>query len=382
MKRETCHTLAGLVSGRLNPHALSPPELQEVIELAPSHGLGPMLLWAAEQAGIDTTDPLWAALVASEQKNRLRYLLRTSSHAAVQAAFAAADIPCIWLKGFALAHTVYPRPTLRPMVDLDVLVPFDRRRAALATANAVGYHETEPEMFAGYHELLHHYDLYGHIEDLIKLELHFRLLGPGERLLPQAEHEWFWSQTQAVVYRDLRFTALNPEAHLLHLCAHAVLHHGETEFILLRYLDLHLLVTSTETLDWPLVLEQAVHLRWTYAVERALGYAQGYFATPLPEGLLDELRQRRPRGEAIAYATRQQPSNHWEDFLKNLRALPRSERLRFAVRTFLPSAEYLRFSYRIDADWKLPFYYVRRWLFFAKEAARTLGRWLIGRGKE
>jgi hypothetical protein len=36
-------------------------------------------------------------------------------------AFAAAQIPVLLLKGAALAHTLYPAPGLRPMVDLDLL---------------------------------------------------------------------------------------------------------------------------------------------------------------------------------------------------------------------------------------------------------------------
>ena len=68
--------------------------------------------------------------------------------------------------------------------------------------------------------------------------------------------------------------------------------------------------------------------------EHTLGCAQGYFGTPLPEDLLPALQQRRPRGEAIAYARRPQPRNHWEDLLKNLRALPGRQRVRFFVRTF------------------------------------------------
>jgi hypothetical protein len=265
------------------------------------------------------------------------------------------------------------------MLDLDVLVPFDRRQEALAAANAAGYHTDVLEQFPGYNDLLHHYELHGHLEDLVKLELHFRLIGLGDTLLDPAEMDWFWGQARPAAWQDLRFSALAPEAHLLYLCAHAILHHGETDFQLRRYLDLHLLVTHTPALDWPLVLERAVDLRWTYAVDRALGYAGDYFATPLPTGLGEDLRRRRPRGERIALAGRRQPTNPWEDLVKNLRMLSGPGRRRFLLGTFFPSAAYLRAHYQVDADWKLPFYYIRRWLFFAKEAARTLGKRIVGR---
>jgi hypothetical protein len=90
-------------------------------------------------------------------------------------------------------------------------------------------------------------------------------------------------------------------------------------------------------------------------------------------------RGRRPPGEPIAYATRRQPTNHWEDLLKNLRALSGAARRRLLLGTFFPSPDYLRAHYRVDAAWKLPWYYVRRWLHFAREAARTLGNRIAGR---
>jgi hypothetical protein len=365
------HLLAALVAGRQDPRALPPDRAAELVPLARRHGLGPMLLWAVEQAGLDPAASPWSPLLVADRRQKLRYLLGVSSHQAVQSVLDAAGIPSLWLKGFALAHTVYPRPDLRPMIDLDVLVPWDRRHEALAAVNAAGYHNDALEPFPGYDDLLHHYELYGSVEDLVKLELHFRLVGLGDALLDPVELEWFWGQTRPVVWQDLRFLALAPEAHLLHLCAHAILHHGETDFQLRRYLDLHLLVTHTPAPDWALVVERAVELRWTYAVERALGYAQEYFATALPQGLLEELRQRRPRGERIALATRRQPTNHWEDLVKNLQMLTGPARWRFLLGTFFPSAAYLRAHYQVDAGWKMPLFYVRRWGFFAKEAVRT-----------
>jgi hypothetical protein len=371
------HTLAALVAGRQDPHALPADQVAALLPLAQRHGLGPMLLWTVQQAGIDPAAPPWTPLITAGRRQKLRYLLAVSSHQAIRAALDAAGIPSLWLKGFALAHTIYPRPDLRPMLDLDVLVPFDSRQEALAAVNAAGYRADVPEQFPGYDDLLHHYELHGNVKDLVKLELHFRLIGLGDSLLAPAELEWFWGQAQSVAWEDLRFLALAPEAHLLYLCAHAILHHGETDFQLRRYLDLHLLVTQTPALDWTLVVERAMKLRWTYAVERALGYAQEYFATVLPKGLLKELQRRRPRGERIALATRRQPTNHWEDLVKNLRMLSGSARWRLLLGTFFPSAAYLRDHYQVDADWKLPFFYVRRWLFFAKEAGRTICQRLV-----
>jgi hypothetical protein len=263
---------------------------------------------------------------------------------------------------------------LRPMVDLDVLVPFDQRRQALGVLHAAGYHEKGPEPFAGYHDLMHNYTLRGGVRDLVVLELHFRLVGPGDRLLSQEGLGWFWEQTRVVGYRDRQFTALAPEAQLLYLCAHAILHHCEASLSLRQCLDLHLLATRTPHIDWSLVLERAVGLRWTYAVERALGRAQEIFATPLPDGFLVELADRRLEGEPIAHARRRPATNHWEALMQNARLLQGRKRWRLLVGTAFPSVEYMRHNYQTQATWALPWYYLRRWGFFAREALKTARR--------
>ena len=48
---------------------------------------------------------------------------------------------------------------------------------------------------------------------------------------------------------------------------------------LAHYYDLHLL-TSLETFDWALIVEQAVKLGWTYTVDQALTLIRDYFGTP------------------------------------------------------------------------------------------------------
>jgi hypothetical protein len=71
------------------------------------------------------------------------------------AAFAAAAVPIIVLKGAALAHLIYPSPELRPMVDIDVLIDPIHAEAAVRIASDLGYAfaSRHPSKFAG---RLHH----------------------------------------------------------------------------------------------------------------------------------------------------------------------------------------------------------------------------------
>ena len=100
-----------------------------------------MLLWVVKESDIDVTlDPLWMPLVLSTREVVVYNMALEHAQSQVDAALTKACIPALWLKGFALARTVYPNATLRPMGDLDVLVPYEQRELALNVVNSLGYH--------------------------------------------------------------------------------------------------------------------------------------------------------------------------------------------------------------------------------------------------
>ncbi|MCZ7540503.1 MAG: nucleotidyltransferase family protein [Anaerolineae bacterium] len=266
--------------------------LETLVGTAIRHNLAPLVLWALKQRA-DTLDPALAAqlapLQAQARQVAARYVHLKTARAHVDATLASAGIPALWLKGAALAETVYPQPVLRPMGDLDVLVPFARRAEALAALKAAGYAD-EPRdplgaqvaAFLPPDETHHHYNLVGGPGGGVRVELHFRV---ARAILPDlAALDWFWSQAMEATDRQgkpLGFSTLRPAAHLLYLCAHALLQHGEGQIGLLHFYDLHLLATVYD-LDWALIVERAAILRWTYPVERALALAQGVFRHARP----------------------------------------------------------------------------------------------------
>ena len=94
-------------------------------------------------------------------------------HGPLLAAFAAADIPVLLLKGAALMHLLYPRPELRPMADVDVLVSRSRLERAAGAARGCGFRfaEAYASRFTGRH---HHLPVAtaSHAGFTIALEIH------------------------------------------------------------------------------------------------------------------------------------------------------------------------------------------------------------------
>lgn len=255
------------------------------------------------------------------------------------------------------------------MSDLDVLVPYAQRESALSIVERLGFHfyETDGHLMSSQEalelNLTHHYHLKGGIQDSVVLELHFRWLGTDDELFPIRDLEWFWTQT-TIVQSGSQFTILLPEAHLLYLCAHAVLQHGEENTILRHYFDLHQLIKNTPV-DWDKVIKQAAVLGWEYVVDRALFLAAKYFSTPVPATTFADLRKSRPKPRPSAVADRvvriQSKGARWERTLIRLHQLSFFERIDLVRRIIFPPQSYMRFRYGLRPNRRVCFFYPYRW---------------------
>lgn len=368
--------LAALVAGHAHPRAIHPAHWEGLATLALHHGLGPLLLWRVQAAG--EGEALGAALEmlrAARARDSVQHLLAQKSQDRIQQALAAAGIPCLWLKGIVLAEMNYPAPELRPMVDLDLLVPYARRKEALDVLQQAGY-RLLPQLFDGTEALKHHFALHGPEGDKALVELHFRLLGAADRLLSLAGVEWFWQQAISFgsTSADGRVT-LRPEAHWLYLAAHALLQHGEADLRLLRYYDLHQLIVTTTPFDWGLLSAGAKRLGWTDVAARALHLTQRYFATPLPAGWVQGLDSDGLSNAMQAHMQRRRGVRTLsERVIHDLITMGWDARLRAAQRILLPPPSYMRRRYAVSDPWRLPAAYWARWQHMARDAWQTLRR--------
>lgn len=372
---DTLLTLTSLISHRAEACEIMPEKWPLILRSALSHGVGPYLWWELREAHIDAAilEPLkWAFW-----QNAARALRYELAQANVQAALADAHIPLLWLKGGALAHTVYPKSSLRPMADLDLLVPYERREFALEAVQGLGYDFVVPQSSIQplnedgiYQKLTHHYVL---SSDGVLLELHYHLLRKDKVILSPQQMEWMWCQTETFAVGDNLYSTLKPEAHLLYLAAHAILQHGEYQSNLKQYLDLHLLIQRSP-LDWNLVLQQAVTFKWTYAVERALTLAIQFFDTPVPKSILRKMKDFRPEDEEVLYAIHlRDKGERWERMRRTLAYLSFSEKIEYSQRVVFPSRAYMRQRYAIKEGRSVLPYYIYRW----GDMAQAIVRWLL-----
>lgn len=201
----------------------------------------------------------------------------------------AAGIPLVVLKGAYLARAVYGDPALRPMGDMDLLVP----RADLERAGRIllelGYSpENHPELEKAYAN--NHHLLPFQKEGSREIELHWSIDALG---IPRAgaapvspfalSMDEVWARVQPAGIPGAGLLALSPEDLVLHLCLHASFHHGFN-------IKLHHLCdigwVARRGVDWDRV--ESTALAWNAArlVYATLRLTREVLDAPIPDGLL------------------------------------------------------------------------------------------------
>ncbi len=147
------------------------PTVDEVrlLGLAQTHHLAPVLDFCLP-AGVLPAGAA-VALKGITRQRRVRTLVMTQAFQALAAGLLQAGVPYLPLKGIALAHTVYPSPTLRYFDDLDVLIPANATETALAVLRRLGYAPHPNAVRPDWHHLIP----YAHAEHGTTVELHTAL---------------------------------------------------------------------------------------------------------------------------------------------------------------------------------------------------------------
>lgn len=190
------------------------PEL--LVDRAIVHRLGP-LLWTAlgrAEARHVLSSASKAALRADAARWRARaHYLAVALERAVDP-LAAAGLEPVVLKGAALAWR-YPDVALRPMLDVDLLLPRELHSLALARLKREGWHRLPVPGRVHYETVLVHPDVPAHA-----IEVHSALDTWQERATTLRADE-LWERRRTVVVAGRRLTVLDPNDEALVLAVHA-----------------------------------------------------------------------------------------------------------------------------------------------------------------
>ena len=205
-----------------------------------------------------------------------------------------AGVDFIWMKGAALAFTVYPNPACRGRGDLDLWIQVAQLPLATAVLQDLGYrlssNEDRPDALAL---------LYGGEQKMVGQGLGLDLIelqwpairGEWVRHTTAVDHAGIWQRRVPMTLEGQSFCVMAPEDALIHLCLHQAINHQFSAPWLRNLLDIHLLVAKYE-LDWTEVAARADQWRLTTVIWTVLCLAQRLLNTAVPVASLMSLAPR------------------------------------------------------------------------------------------
>ncbi len=289
-----------------------------------------------------------------------------------------AGIPVVALKGICFALTIYPDIGLRPMVDLDLLVPKSQLGVAVKIAHELDYIEPVPEAFPGINDLLlHSVDLQKQAMPFVALEIHYSLVAE-KSFTYAAPVDWFWTQTETLRMSTDEtnldnILMLTPTAQVLYACAHAMLKHGLRNTSLRWFYDIDRLIrVHSNRIDWDLLLAQSMEFKWGSGVYAALSQTVTTFDTPVPRHTLNLLSQILDRNTELVLTYQRQPITHTLDEYQKFKTLDGKGRFKMFMALAIPGSAYMHWRYGIINSWTLPFWYLYRWWCIFIDGMRTI----------
>lgn len=357
---------------------LTEAEWEHLLTIAKAEGVAPLLSWVFRSGS-------WPPAIPAPIRSRLTNLYYDAIARSVMlhqelnhvlAAFTRAGIPVVVLKGAALATTLYPKPALRPMGDLDLLVRSKHLAHAEAIVKELRFTPEPQKIGLGMESLLaYEANFDGGREMSIHLELHWNLIG-GERSRYRPRIEWFWQRTQSIELSGVPTLMLDPTANLLYLTAHLMIKHSVPERRLIWFYDLHLLIKDCgDHIDWGDLIGRAAEFGWLPALHQAIRQVHDYFDTPVPSAVPDQLAERARK---VSYqepgAESGRVNSRVTSMWHRLSALDKTALFRVLLGLLFPSRAYLRQRYRFRANWLWPLWYVYRWGDMILDSVLTMAR--------
>ncbi len=238
--------------------------------------------------------PEWERLFKARRLTAVHNLLLRQELRKTFEALREEGIPALALKGVVMAYTTYPDPSLRPMSDVDLLVPPGKREEALRVLRTLGYEFPESVLATNRD---HNWRLGANQEfapplrlraSPVLLEVHSQL-ECSEPLFPMSVQE-YWSRSILVDLKGLTVRTLCPEDFLFHLCLHQSRSH-RFEKGLLPLVDLKLLLDSRPHWNWPGIAERSLRCGCATWMYLTLEVARDLVGAPIPDSFFQALPQ-------------------------------------------------------------------------------------------
>lgn len=206
----------------------------------------------------------------------------------------AANIRAIVLKGAALATTVYGNLAVRDMQDVDLLLPPDQMQMAISLLEEMGFGRDGVDLFPagsplGWHATL----LEKPGSPTLLVELHSRLL-QSAHYATRPGFAALYERSLSIEIEGIPTRTLAPDDQLLHLCGHAMAHHGGALASVGPDIA-HVIARYQAELDWERLLVTAQANDWVMSLQTVLLSVVEDWWVSVPAGMTERIKQLKPR---------------------------------------------------------------------------------------
>jgi hypothetical protein len=238
--------------------------------------------------------PEWGRLLKTRRFTAAQNLLLRHELGKILGVLQEHGIRALALKGIVLAHSAYPDLSLRPMADLDLLVPQGKREEAVRLLHSIDYKYPEGSLVAN-----RDFNPHCLADQEVAPPLRFRASTALVEIHTQLECskpffpmpiEDFWSRSLVVDLNGLRVGTLCPEDFLFHVCLHLSRWH-RFEKGLLPLVDLRVLLESRQDWNWESIAERSLRYGCATWMYLTLNAARDLLGAAVPDNFFHALPQ-------------------------------------------------------------------------------------------
>ncbi|HMQ05898.1 MAG TPA: nucleotidyltransferase family protein [Saprospiraceae bacterium] len=206
------------------------------------------------------------------------------------------NIPVMVLKGVPLLQLYYNHVGLRPMSDIDLMVPVDKINDTLQSLFKEGWKLKEPQHFD--HLMKYGNSIALFLDDDTELDLHWRLFWD----IPVAGVEQtFWENAMAFQMNNTSVLTLCPTDTLFHTLVHGMRANPAPP---IRWIsDAFTILNHPKIqIDWNRIYQLTINYKAGLPMKHSLKYLVKHFKVPIPNGFLNEISKLKPEfGDRFIY---------------------------------------------------------------------------------
>jgi hypothetical protein len=347
------------------------PDWTRLVEKAQQEGVSAVLFHNITKHRLEYLIPQESYRDISNQyySNLKRNLLLIGELRKVLATLQEAGIPCIVLKGIALAERVYPNIAMRGMSDVDILVKKDDLFRVDDYLSSLGYISRDSTVAKAIHNPIGYLASLEYRKDAkspLNLHVHWHTVNtsvPATMFVERIDINRLWENSAMIAVADSHALMLRPEHLIIYLCEHA-LRVGHSFDRLILVCDIFFTIKAFENIiDWNFVSEESRRFGLSRFVYYGLSIVKHYTSLGIPDECFTQLKPSDISwGEkyflSLQLNNRRIRGSSYFIYLAMNQGL--TDKIRFIARTFFPPRQILlQRRYGKDSD-SVKSYYLSR----------------------